>query len=126
MAIKKRSSQVSIFRDFEKLYTFHAAAEKSARHVKLEDLSYIDSGALVVVGGNVAWVGRSEDIPNNYKKKAKVQKMKGLTGYPGFVECHTHTVFAGDRAEEFDYRLQGTSYQEISKRGGGILTTVKA
>lgn len=117
---------ISIFRDFDKLYTFHAAAEKSARHVQLEDLSYVEGGALVTEKGRVLWTGRSEDIPTAYKKKAKVQKMKGLVGYPGFVECHTHTVFAGDRAEEFDYRLQGHSYQQISAKGGGILTTVKA
>ena len=117
---------MTIFRDFEKLYTFQSAADKSARHIQLNDLSFIEGGALIVDKGRVVWVGRSEDIPSIYKKKSKSQKMKGLIGYPGFVECHTHSVFAGDRSEEFDYRLQGHSYQEISARGGGILTTVKA
>ncbi len=115
-----------IFRDFKRLYTFQAAVEKSARHVHVDDLSFIDDGAMVVDKGEVQWVGRSEDIPSAYKKNAKVKKMKGLVGYPAFVECHTHAVFAGSRADEFEYRLQGASYQEIAKRGGGIVSTVGA
>jgi imidazolonepropionase len=116
----------TIFRDFKKLYTFQAAAEKSARHVTAADLSFIESGALVAEKGNVLWTGPSENIPSEYKKNAKVHKMKGLIGYPAFVECHTHAIFAGARAEEFEFRLQGASYQEIAGRGGGIASTVKA
>jgi imidazolonepropionase len=56
---------------------------------------------------------------------AEFVDLKGLTVIPGFVECHTHLLFAGNRAQEFEWRMQGQTYQEISAKGGGILSTVR-
>jgi imidazolonepropionase len=68
-------------------------------------------------------------IPNSSVKKNNFEKVIDITGktiLPGLVECHTHTAFAGSRADEFRLKLSGVGYEEIAKRGGGINTTVSA
>jgi imidazolonepropionase len=86
-------------------------------------LSLIEKAAMVVTGGKVQWVGPQKKLP---KTKGTTTDLKGMTVLPGFVECHTHTLFSGNRSQEFEQRLNGVSYQEIAKTGGGILSTVKA
>src|SRR5688500_2936976 len=81
--------------------------------------------SFLVSEGKISWIGTDNKIPKDIKN-AKEVSLKGLTVLPGFVECHTHSVFAGSRAAEFELRNQGVSYQEISAKGGGILSTVKA
>lgn len=84
----------------------------------------IENGALGVKDGRITWIGKMEDLP---KYKAKdVRDCKGDWITPGLVDCHTHLVFGGNRAREFEQRLKGISYEEIAKNGGGIVSTVKA
>lgn len=81
-------------------------------------------GALAIVDGRIAWVGRSADLP-----EATAERQRSLDGRwitPALIDCHTHLVFAGNRAAEFERRLQGVSYEEIAAAGGGILSTVRA
>ncbi len=80
--------------------------------------------AMVVKAGRIQWIGPLSQQPSVKGLAAKVN-LKNQKVFPSFIECHTHTVFAGTRADEFEQRNQGVSYLEIAARGGGILSTVK-
>ncbi len=89
-------------------------------------LSGILEGAAVVVSeGLIAWVGRTVDLPAEYSDHPKLDA-DGSSVVPGFVDAHTHVVFAGDRAREHAMRISGASYAEIQAGGGGIHSTVRA
>ena len=87
----------------------------------------IEDGALGWRDGRLAFVGRRADLPGTPERLADtVVDAGGGWITPGLVDCHTHLVFAGDRAAEFEQRLQGASYEEIARSGGGIVSTVRA
>ena len=87
----------------------------------------VAKGALGVKGGKIAWAGAEKDLPEKPGKLSNnVVDCLGRLVTPALIDCHTHLIFAGDRAGEFEQRLQGVSYEEIAKKGGGILATVKA
>ena len=89
----------------------------------------IIDGALGWRDGVITYVGRSADLPGDPGALAREVTEPGIDGgwiTPGLVDCHTHLVFAGDRAREFEQRLQGASYEDIARAGGGILSTVHA
>ncbi|OFZ20205.1 MAG: imidazolonepropionase [Bdellovibrionales bacterium GWB1_55_8] len=108
---------------------------KDGRKVTDDDLGRIEDGALVYstrkvrgkeVPDEILWVGPTPDMPRKYSR-IKKRDLKGKQAViPGMVDCHTHLVFAGDRSEEFAARCGGASYEEIAKKGGGILSTVRA
>ncbi len=85
----------------------------------------IEKGALALQGETIAWIGTMEDLPQD-PVADKVIDCQGKWILPGFVDCHTHMVWAGSRAKEFEMRLSGKTYEEISKQGGGIFSTVSA
>lgn len=85
----------------------------------------IENAALVVEGDQIAWVGPQADVPAQYRDLDRVD-LQGRLTTPGLIDCHTHLVFAGNRAREFEMRLQGASYTELAKAGGGIVSTVSA
>lgn len=115
-----------LLKNISELITMAPAFAKQGRHIQESDLGLLKNQALLIQNGMISWIGSSTKIPKEFsKKKIKEINMKGKTVLPGFVECHTHTVFAGSRAHEFEQRNQGTSYQEIAARGGGILYTMK-
>ncbi len=80
--------------------------------------------AFLVCDGIIHWIGKKNKVPKDYKITKEFNLDKKLV-FPSFIECHTHTVFAGDRSDEFELRNTGVSYLEIAKRGGGILSTVQ-
>lgn len=85
------------------------------------------NGAIAVTDGRISWLGRMADLPDTPARLAdSVENMAGAWMTPGLVDCHTHLVFAGDRAGEFELRLKGASYEEVARAGGGILSTVRA
>lgn len=88
--------------------------------LEMNDLGIIDRGVVSVKDGKISYVGKKLR-----EAKFVVDANESIV-MPGFVDSHTHLVFAGTREEEFELRLKGKSYQEISKRGGGIISTVKA
>jgi imidazolonepropionase len=90
-----------------------------------ETLRRIPRGAIGVANGRVAFVGPEAQLPALMKDTIVVDALGGFVG-PGFVDCHTHVVFAGDRSEEFEQRCQGKTYLEIAAEGGGITRTVSA
>lgn len=79
--------------------------------------------AMIVRAGRIQWIGPQQELPRLKGRATKVN-LKQQKVLPSFIECHTHTVFAGSRADEFEQRNQGVSYLEIAARGGGILSTV--
>lgn len=86
----------------------------------------IDDGALAWKDGVLAFVGRRDELPGEPARLAReVIEARGWIT-PGLIDCHTHLVFAGDRSAEFELRLQGASYEEIARNGGGIVSTVRA
>ena len=87
-------------------------------------LGVVESGVVAAQGGRIVYAGPQADAPS--LNAAKQIDCGGRWITPGLVDCHTHLVYAGDRAREFEMRLAGASYEEIAKAGGGIVSTVKA
>lgn len=87
----------------------------------------IHDASIVVREGRIAWFGPAHEMPAHYLDRSiSTHALKGALVTPGLIDCHTHLVYGGNRAEEFALRLTGASYEEIAKRGGGILSTVRA
>lgn len=91
-----------------------------------ETASYglIEDGAMVIDGDRIVWIGKRIDLPSDHSSAEK-HDLGGRLVTPGLVDCHTHIVFGGDRAKEFEMRLEGASYEEIARAGGGILSSVR-
>lgn len=90
-----------------------------------DDFEITNNGAIAIDGEQIVWSGEEKNIPNEYKKYNEYNA-KGKLITPGLIDCHTHLVFGGNRSTEFNMRLNGKSYQEIAKAGGGIASTMKA
>jgi imidazolonepropionase len=88
-----------------------------------DPLGIIEDGAIACRDDRIAWLGRRADIPG---EAAITTGCDGAWILPGLIDCHSHLVFAGDRAREFEMRLDGASYEAIAQAGGGILSTVQA
>jgi len=91
-------------------------------------LGIIRNGAVAIKEGKVLWVGKTGDLPKEFglSKEGREIDATGKVVMPGLIDSHTHLVFAGSRESEFEQRIQGLSYLELSERGGGILSTVEA
>jgi imidazolonepropionase len=87
-------------------------------------LGIVENGALAARGGRIAWIGPAAEMPA-FEAPERIN-LAGRWVTPGLTDCHTHLVYAGDRAHEFELRLAGASYEEIARAGGGILSTVQA
>lgn len=87
-------------------------------------LGVVEGGVVAAQGGRIVYAGAQADAPS--LNGAKQIDCGGRWITPGLIDCHTHLVYAGDRAREFEMRLAGASYEEIAKAGGGIVSTVKA
>ncbi len=88
--------------------------------------SLILSSSLVVEDDRIAWLGSDEDMPKKYKvSDCQLIDCKNKVVTPGLIDCHTHLVYGSHRAQEFEMRLEGASYEEIARSGGGINSTVK-
>lgn len=98
--------------------------EKPQRGDELGTLNIINDGAVLIKGKSIEAVGNSSTLLSKYPKEPRLNA-RGRVVMPGFVDPHTHLVFAGDRAAEFEMRLEGKSYMEIMAAGGGIMSTVR-
>ena len=86
----------------------------------------ITNAAIAVKQGKIAWLGPRSELPAFDVLATPVYRGKGGWITPGLIDAHTHLIFAGNRANEFELRLQGASYEDIARAGGGIISTVKA
>lgn len=98
------------------LYNVHLATMEDG-YGELRD------AAIAVKDGRIAWLGRADALPAS---SAQLIDGQGCWATPGLIDCHTHIVYAGNRSDEFEARLNGASYEDISRAGGGIMATVRA
>ena len=84
----------------------------------------IEDGALAISDGQIAWIGPLSEQPGNNATETRSLGNRWIT--PALIDCHTHLLFGGNRAGEYEKRLAGVSYEEIAREGGGILSTVRA
>ncbi len=101
------------------------AGDAPKRGETQSELGIIENGALAIRDGEIVAVGATEEIRTLATNETKLLDARGRIVLPGFVDAHTHVVFAGDRANEFEMRLRGASYLELLKAGGGIMNTVR-
>jgi imidazolonepropionase len=106
------------------LVTVEGGSQKPRVGKEMRELGIIRNGGLAVKEGRIAAVGKTAEVSKAYKAEAVINA-NGKTVLPGFVDAHTHLVFAGSREEEFQMRVEGASYMEILGAGGGILKTVR-
>ena len=85
----------------------------------------VDNAAIAVEDGKIAWLGAASELPVQFAQWPR-EDLGGAWVTPGLVDCHTHLVYGGQRADEFAQRLAGVSYEEIARQGGGIVSTVRA
>lgn len=85
----------------------------------------IRDAAIAVKEGKIAWLGAQADLPEGFET-SQTHDGQGCWLTPGLIDCHTHMVYAGNRSNEFEARLNGVAYEEIARQGGGIISTVKA
>ena len=85
----------------------------------------IENGAIVISADRIKWVGAEKELPDEFAG-LQGKNLEGRLVTPALIDCHTHLVYGGSRATEFEMRLNGASYEEIARNGGGILSTVTA
>jgi imidazolonepropionase len=102
-----------------------ASSNGPKRGADMLDVGLIEDGAVAVHQGQIVAVGRTEELQGQYTAE-KIINASGKVVCPGLVDPHTHVVYAGDRIDEFELRIQGASYMEIMAAGGGIVSTMQA
>jgi imidazolonepropionase len=85
----------------------------------------VEAGSIVIDDGRIAWVGPAAEMPSAFRDAPR-EDFEGRLVTPGLIDCHTHIVHGGNRAREFELRLQGASYEEVARAGGGIVSTMEA
>ncbi|GGM12129.1 imidazolonepropionase [Pseudooceanicola nanhaiensis] len=85
----------------------------------------VRDGAVVIESETILWAGAAAELPEAHRQHER-HDLGGRLVTPGLIDCHTHIVHGGDRAREFEMRLEGASYEEVARAGGGIVSTVRA
>ncbi|HEY0659368.1 MAG TPA: imidazolonepropionase [Pyrinomonadaceae bacterium] len=101
-----------------------ASNGKPKRSAEMRNVGMIENGAIAIKNGVIVAVDSSDEIARDYKAENTIDA-KGKVVTPGFVECHTHIVYAGNRLDEFEMKIKGADYLEILASGGGIISTVQ-
>jgi imidazolonepropionase len=115
---------IKILKDPSQIVTVNTGGKNYKRGNELKDAGVLTDHSIIIEGEIIKDIIPTKSIKN--ESGCNVVSVKGKTILPGFIECHTHSVFAGSRANEFKLKLKGASYEEIAKEGGGINTTVTA
>ena len=101
-----------------------ASNGKPKRGSAMQNVGLIENGSLAINDGAIVGIGTTDETSGKFKS-AKIIDATGKTVAPGFVDCHTHAVFAGNRLDEFELKIKGADYLEILEKGGGIISTVE-
>jgi len=117
---------VNLFvKNISQLVTVSAAGAPTKTGKAMSDLGIVENGGVLCENGRISWVGKMDEWNEEAAPEIPEIDATDKVVLPGFVDSHTHMMFAGDRAQEFGMRARGLSYQEIASQGGGILSTVK-
>ena len=110
------------------IYSDNQSANQNNDQNKSTPYGQLESAAIGIKDGKIAWVGTYEQIKPHltHYKSDQIKDVHGNWLTPGLIDCHTHIVYGGNRSNEFEARLQGASYQDIAAQGGGIVSTVSA
>ncbi len=115
-----------VVRNIGQLLTMDSAAGELGKAPAERILEIIPDAAMVAEDGKVVWVGLEQDLSNEESPTTRILDAGGRVVMPGLVECHSHLLFAGNRANEFALRSMGATYEEIAAAGGGIVNTMTA
>lgn len=123
-----RSPADLLIQNAQELVTVKGFSLRPAQGEDMQDAGIISGGAVAAYQGRIVAVGSHEEVKEHIEllPEAEVIDAKGLTVMPGFVDAHTHLIYAGSREHELAWKLAGVSYLEILERGGGILNTVES
>ena len=121
---RTRESADILIVNAEELLTLAGSSQKPRTGKQMSELEIIRDGAIAIREGKIVAVGKTSDVSKAFRGE-NVISAKGKTVLPGFVDPHTHLVFAGSREDEFQMRVEGASYMEILNSGGGVLKTAK-
>jgi imidazolonepropionase len=113
-------------RNITQLVRVAAGGERLKTGAAMRDLALLPEAGVLCRGGKIAWVGPMSQWRGGLPDDVPELEASGSVVLPGFVDAHTHMMFAGSRENEFAARAEGASYQEIAQRGGGILSTVRS
>lgn len=102
-----------------------ASVNATAQANSLFDTTLLKNRAMLIESNQISWIGEEKAVPET-ASEVDIIDCQNQWLLPGFIDCHTHLIFGGNRANEFEQRLNGVSYQEIAAQGGGILNTVTA
>jgi imidazolonepropionase len=114
-----------LIQNAKEVVTVFSSGKQVKRGVEMRDLGVIERGSIFVKDGIIEWVGREADRSIDLSAETSILDASDMVVLPGFVDSHTHLVFAGGRENEFALRAEGKTYQEIAEAGGGIWSTVK-
>jgi imidazolonepropionase len=114
-----------LIQNAREVVTVSSSGKQLKRGAEMRDLGVIERGSIFVKDGIIEWVGREADRAIDTSSETDILDASDMVVLPGFVDSHTHLVFAGSRENEFSLRAEGKTYQEIAEAGGGIWSTVK-
>jgi imidazolonepropionase len=118
-----------LIKDITSLVTCRSNSNLPKKGIELSDIALIKNGNVFIQNDKIAFAGssfESKSFLRKFKGKYEVIDGKNKTVMPGFIDSHTHLVFAGSRSNEYEMRIKGSTYEEIAKAGGGIASTVSA
>lgn len=117
-----------LIENLTQIVTLSGVAKKQGRRPTKKDLSLLTNGAILIQDKKILKIGKQSHVKLWKKKYSRLRTIDatGLVAFPGLIDPHTHLIFAGSRHEEFAWRCEGKKYLDIAKKGGGILSSVKA
>ncbi len=115
-----------LLKNIKQLVTVSSHGKPAKIGREMRDLGVIEHATVFIEDGLFRWIGLPDQFDLKLHEDAHIIDASGLVALPGFVDAHTHLVFAGSRENEFAMRAEGKTYQEIAEQGGGILSTVQA
>jgi len=115
-----------LLKNIKELVTVKSSGNACQSGEGMRDLGVLEHASVLIEDGVIRWVGPADSFTGSLDTEADLLDASSLVALPGFVDAHTHALFAGTREDEFALRCEGKTYQEIAARGGGILSTVAA
>lgn len=112
--------------NIRQLVTVRSGGKPTKTGREMRELGILENASILIEDGIITWIGNASDFTNTLLPDADTLDASSFVALPGFVDAHTHAVFAGSRENEFASRAEGKTYQEIASGGGGILSTVTA